>query len=99
MTLIEFRGAARDDLAGQIEYTGRGPVWINPCRISCVYDHTILIDGHKIRVMETAEEIMNAITGRLYNVQRNSNTAERGNCSNERNNHRVYYFGGSVRRG
>jgi len=69
--LIEFRGAARDELAGQVEYTDRGPVWVNPSRVSCVYDHTILIDGHKIRVMETTDEIMNAITQGLYaRVQR-----------------------------
>lgn len=69
--LIEFRGATRDELAGQVEYTDRGPVWVNPGRVSCVYDHTILIDGHKIRVMETTDEIMNAITQGLYaRVQR-----------------------------
>ena len=64
--LIEFRGATRDEMSGQTEYTDRGPVWINPYRVSCVYDHTILIDGHKIRVMETTDEIMDAITRGLY---------------------------------
>jgi len=61
MNLIEFRGAARDEISGQTEYTDRGPVWVNPEHVSCVYDHTILIDGHKIRVMEPMEEIVSRI--------------------------------------
>ena len=57
MNLIEFRGATRDELAGQIDYTDRGSIWINPALVAGFYDHTILIEGNKIRVMETADGI------------------------------------------
>lgn len=58
MDLIEFRGATRDEMAGQIEYTDRGPIWINAALVAGFYDHTILIEGNKIRVMETTDEIV-----------------------------------------
>ena len=54
-TLIEFQGASRDELG---QYSERGAIWINPARITAFYDHTILVDGYKIRVMDTEEEIV-----------------------------------------
>lgn len=51
---VEFRGAAKD---GDL-YTDRGPIWINPALVAGFYDHTILIEGNKIRVMETTDEII-----------------------------------------
>ena len=60
-TLIEFQGASRDELG---QYSERGAIWINPARVSAIYDHTILLDGHKIRVMETADEIIKKLTWR-----------------------------------
>lgn len=60
-TLIEFQGASRDDLG---QYSERGAIWINPARVSAIYDHTILLDGHKIRVMETEPDIINKLTWR-----------------------------------
>ena len=55
--LIELHGAnKRDDGT----YTDRGPIWINVDKIAAIYDHTILIAGNQIRVMETAEEVLSA---------------------------------------
>lgn len=63
---VTFMGAATeiDDDGKILQYTPRGEVVINVGRINAVYDHTILTDGHKIRVMETLEEIQRKILGR-----------------------------------
>ncbi len=63
---VSFMGAAIDiDDDGKIvDYVPRGEVVINVARINAVYDHTILTGGHKIRVMETLEEIREKIGGR-----------------------------------
>ena len=63
---VKFMGAATDiDDDGRIvEYTPRGEVVINVMQIGAVYDHTILVMGHKIRVIENLEEIMRKLTGR-----------------------------------
>ena len=53
-----------DDDGKILEYTPRGEVVINVGRINAIYDHTILTGGHKIRVMETLEEIRREIHGR-----------------------------------
>lgn len=55
--MILFKGATKED----DKFTERGPVWINPARICAIYDHTILVDGYKIRVMETAKEAVDKI--------------------------------------
>lgn len=55
--MILFKGATKDG----DDFTERGPVWINPARICAIYDHTILVDGYKIRVMETAKEAVSKI--------------------------------------
>ncbi len=62
---VTLMGAATDiDDDGKIvEYTPRGKVVINVGRINAIYDHTILTGGHKIRVMETLEEIQWKIRG------------------------------------
>lgn len=57
MLMIRFQGATQ---AGD-EYTERGPIWVNPERICAIYDHTILVDGYKIRIMETAREAVKKI--------------------------------------
>ena len=56
---VSFMGAATDidDDGKIIDYAPRGEVVINVAQIGAVYDHTIIIMGHKIRVMETLEEI------------------------------------------
>ena len=59
--LIEFQGASRDELG---QYSERGAIWINPAQVSAIYDHTILLDGHKIRVMETEPDIIKKLTWR-----------------------------------
>ncbi len=63
MNLIKFMGAAMsEDENGNRTYTPRGPIWINPDQVAGVYDHTILTCGNRIRVMETACEIVARIT-------------------------------------
>lgn len=52
---IQFMGAMEGSNG---QYYERGPIWINPARITAFYDHTILVDGYKIRVMDTEEEIV-----------------------------------------
>ena len=61
-----FQGAAMEiDDDGRItQYTPRGEIVINVGRINAYYDHTILTGGHKIRVMETLEEIRKRLSGR-----------------------------------
>ena len=54
IVFVEFRGAIKDG----DDYTDRGSIWINPALVAGFYDHTILIEGNKIRVMETADGIM-----------------------------------------
>lgn len=63
---VTIMGAAIeiDDDGKIVEYTPRGEVVINVGRINAIYDHTILTAGHKIRVMETLEEIREKIRGR-----------------------------------
>lgn len=57
-TFIRFHGAIKEG----DEYIDRGPVCINPDRISVFYDHTIMAeDGIKIRVMESFNEIADLI--------------------------------------
>ena len=56
--MVKFLGATKDG----DEFNARGPIWVNPARICAIYDHTILVDGYKIRVMETAEEAIKKIT-------------------------------------
>ncbi len=56
---VSFMGAVTDidDDGKIIDYAPRGKVVINVAQIGAVYDHTIIIMGHKIRVMETLDEI------------------------------------------
>lgn len=54
IVFVEFRGAIKDG----DDYTDRGSIWINPALVAGFYDHTILIEGNKIRVMETTDEII-----------------------------------------
>ena len=64
---VTFRGAEMampDEMNDKLRYIPRGDVMVNTVRIDACYDHTILIGGHKIRVMETLEEIRRKIGGR-----------------------------------
>ena len=57
---LKFTGASckvADADHGQTQYVERGDIYINPDHICGFYDHTILILGNKIRVMETTEQI------------------------------------------
>ena len=54
--LIKFDGATFD--SDSATYEPRGPILVNPDHIDAAYDHTILIQGHKIRVMDDLEHIL-----------------------------------------
>ncbi len=59
MELVKLMGAAvrqMDD--GDWEYTEREPIWINPARVDMVYDHTVVVGGSKVRVMDRTDEIV-----------------------------------------
>lgn len=64
---IQFNGASTeiDDNGEIIKYVPLDPIVINAARIDGYYDHTILMDGRKIRVMETREEITRMIEGAM----------------------------------
>ena len=57
IVFIEFDGALVDKFDDDLVYTPRGKISINPARIAGYYDHTIMVDGYKIRVMETYAQI------------------------------------------
>ena len=59
MRFLVLQGAntVLDDDGFVTGYTPRGEVVINIREIVSFYDHTVIVDGHKIRVMETADEI------------------------------------------
>jgi len=54
---IELEGALCEKEDDRLVYTPRGEIAINPARIAGYYDHTIMIDGYKIRVMESYAQI------------------------------------------
>lgn len=55
---LSFQGAAVEyDDDGRLSYLPRGEVVVNVGRIGAYYDHTLLIEGHKIRVMDTVSQI------------------------------------------
>jgi len=54
---IELEGALCEKEDDRLVYTPRGAIAINPERIAGYYDHTIMIDGYKIRVMESYAQI------------------------------------------
>ena len=59
MHFLVLQGAntTMDDDGLVVGHTPRGQVIINIRHIMAFYDNTIIVDGHKIRVMETADEI------------------------------------------
>lgn len=62
---VTLMGAATDiDDDGKIvDYIPRGEIVINVAQICAFYDHTIMVCGHKIRVMETRDEITRKLKG------------------------------------
>ena len=65
VVFASFHGAATDiDDDGVIDYSPRGEIMINVAQICAFYDHTIMTDGHKIRVMEDLETIKKRLIGR-----------------------------------
>lgn len=57
--MIRFRGARLADVKenGDREFKFRENIWLRAEAIIGYYDHTVLVSGYKIWVMETAEEI------------------------------------------
>ena len=65
IVFVSFQGAISDiDDDGAIDYSPRGEIVINVSQIAAFYDHTIVIMGRKIRVMETMDEIRAKLTAR-----------------------------------
>lgn len=66
VTFVEFMGAACDidDAGNMVDFVPRGPIVLNVSAITGYYDHTVLVEGRKIRVMETCEQITRKIGGR-----------------------------------
>jgi len=61
---IKFTGAHMEtEDNGRVTYSPWDTIVVNMAQIGAVYDHTIVIMGHKIRVMESLEEIMQRIGG------------------------------------
>ena len=62
MKFIKFTGAHMEtEDNGRVTYSPWDVIVVNMEQICAVYDHTIVIMGHKIRVMESLEEIMERI--------------------------------------
>ena len=55
--MVEFMGATYAEEDGEKVYRALNAVSVNPFNVSAFYDHTILLGGNKIRVMETYDEI------------------------------------------
>lgn len=57
--MIRFQGAQLADVKenGEREFRFREDVWLRCEAIIGYYDHAVLVSGHKIWVMETAEQI------------------------------------------
>ena len=56
---VEFEGAFVQEVedTGKLEFIPRGPIHIRLDKIGAFYDHTVILFGNKIRVMETAAQI------------------------------------------
>ena len=65
---VEFQGASMDydeETGRLVDMVPRETILINAARIDGFYNHTILIEGRKIRVMESMVEIMKKIEGAI----------------------------------
>ena len=67
---IEFEGAlcTMDESTNDLVFTPRGKISIQLGNIGGYYDHTILLFGNKIRVMETAAQIALKIMEATHDV-------------------------------
>lgn len=65
VTFVEFLGAVCDidDAGNMVDFVPRGSIVLNISTITGYYDHTVLVEGRKIRVMETCEQITRKIRG------------------------------------
>lgn len=56
---IKFTGAKCTHTdEGEREFEPREAIWINPQMICAFYEHTILINGQKVLVMESIDQIL-----------------------------------------
>ena len=57
---IRLSGASAklDEEGNFMGYEHRGEVVINVAQICAIYEHTVIVMGHKIRVMESVDEIV-----------------------------------------
>ena len=54
---IKFTGAkATYNDEGERKFEPREAIWINPQKICGFYEHTILVNGQQIRVMESIDQ-------------------------------------------
>lgn len=63
MGFVRFEGANMRETDDGREYTERGPIYISPKHVTGFYDHTILTEGHKIRVMDDITQIREKLRG------------------------------------
>ena len=55
---VQFTGAyCSFDDEGEKQFSERDPIMINRSSIDAFYDHTIIVGGRTIRVMQTYDEI------------------------------------------
>ena len=59
--ILQGATATMDDEGVIVGHTPRGAVVVNDRHIMAFYDNVVIIEGHKIRVMETAEEILDRL--------------------------------------
>jgi len=59
--VLQGASCTLDDEGNVTERNPRGHIVINVREIIAFYDYTVIVAGHKIRVMETTEEIMNVL--------------------------------------
>ena len=65
IVFVTFQGAVTDvDDDGAVDYAPRGEICVNVSQIAAFYNHTILVMGRKIRVMESMDEIRRKLSGR-----------------------------------
>jgi len=66
MKFVKFTGAHMEtEDNGRVTYSPWDTIVVNMDQIGAAYDHTIVIMGHKIRVMESLDEIIERIGAAL----------------------------------
>ena len=58
---IRLTGARCTTVDDKTVYTPRGDIYINRDQVVCFYDHTVIVAGHPIRVMDEEKELYRKI--------------------------------------